>query len=115
MLALLIAPNLLACPPAAPPSAPGATMSLVSPVSASTRTYPAFMPHTTFPALAQVTAQVTVAGVDTDRLYPVRLQQQLVDALPRPTPLQVIRSPSGHDGFLVEAEQVDRIVADALA
>jgi homoserine O-acetyltransferase len=66
-------------------------------------------------ALAAVTAEVTVAGVDSDRLYPLRLQHQIVDALPGRPPLRVIRSPSGHDGFLTEATQIDAIVGDALA
>jgi homoserine O-acetyltransferase len=66
-------------------------------------------------ALSRVTARVTVSGVDSDRLYPLRLQQETVDALPRRPALRVIHSEAGHDGFLVEAGQIDRIVRDALA
>ncbi|MCU4187318.1 homoserine O-acetyltransferase [Acidiferrimicrobium sp. IK] len=65
-------------------------------------------------ALARVTAKVTVAGVDSDRLYPLRLQEQLAAALPGGPPLQIITSAAGHDGFLVEADQVDKVVAGAL-
>jgi homoserine O-acetyltransferase len=66
-------------------------------------------------ALARVSARVTVAGVDTDRLYPIRLQQELVELLPGRPALQVITSAAGHDGFLIETEQVDRVVAGALS
>lgn len=65
-------------------------------------------------ALRRVRAAVTVAGVDSDRLYPLRLQRDLAEAIPTAGPLAVIRSGVGHDGFLVEAEQVDRIIAGAL-
>lgn len=65
-------------------------------------------------ALSRVTSQVTVAGVDSDRLYPLRLQEELVDALPGHPALRIVTSASGHDGFLVEAAQVDAIIGDAL-
>jgi homoserine O-acetyltransferase/O-succinyltransferase len=65
-------------------------------------------------ALGRITAAVTVAGVDSDRLYPLRLQQALAAGLPGPPELHVISSPSGHDGFLVEADQIDRVVAGAM-
>jgi homoserine O-acetyltransferase len=65
-------------------------------------------------ALAGVTARVTVAGVDTDRLYPVRLQEDLVEALPGRPALRIISSPAGHDGFLTEVDQIDKVVADAV-
>ncbi|MDQ6836958.1 MAG: homoserine O-acetyltransferase [Actinomycetota bacterium] len=66
-------------------------------------------------ALSRVTTEVTVAGVDTDRLYPLRLQHELVAALPRRPPLVTMTSAVGHDGFLVEADQVSAILAAALA
>ena len=65
-------------------------------------------------ALAGVTAEVTVAGIDSDRLYPLRLQQDLARLLPGDRPLTVIRSESGHDGFLLEREQVGAVLASAL-
>jgi homoserine O-acetyltransferase/O-succinyltransferase len=65
-------------------------------------------------ALAGVTAEVTVAGIDSDRLYPLRLQQELVRLLPRDQPLTVIRSVSGHDGFLLEREQVGAVLISTL-
>jgi homoserine O-acetyltransferase len=66
------------------------------------------------PALAGVRAEVTVAGIDSDRLYPLRLQQELVRLLPGDRPLTVIGSLSGHDGFLLEHEQVGAVLASTL-
>jgi homoserine O-acetyltransferase len=65
-------------------------------------------------ALSGVTAEVTVAGVDSDRLYPLRLQEDLVAALPTAGALRVITSAAGHDGFLVEQDQIAKVVTDAL-
>lgn len=65
-------------------------------------------------ALSRVTAKVTVAGVDSDRLYPIRLQRELVASMPGHPELVTITSAVGHDGFLVEADQVDAVVASAL-
>jgi homoserine O-acetyltransferase len=66
-------------------------------------------------ALAGVTAEVWVAGIDTDRLYPLALQSALAGCLPGDRPLTVIRSGFGHDGFLLESEQVGAVVRRALA
>jgi len=66
------------------------------------------------PALAGVTADVTVAGISSDHLYPLALQDELCRLLPGAPPLAVVESASGHDGFLLEVEQVGRIVASAL-
>jgi homoserine O-acetyltransferase len=63
-------------------------------------------------AVARVTARAVVAGVDTDRLYPLAQQQQVADALD--VPLQVIASPCGHDGFLIETEAVGSLLRDLL-
>ena len=65
-------------------------------------------------ALARITAPLTVVGIDSDRLFPLRLQQQLVDLTPGCDELHILRSPYGHDGFLVEEEQVGAFVAHAL-
>jgi homoserine O-acetyltransferase/O-succinyltransferase len=61
-------------------------------------------------ALRRVTARSVVAGVDSDRLYPIAQQQQVADALG--VPLQVISSPYGHDGFLIEVDAVGRLLRD---
>jgi homoserine O-acetyltransferase/O-succinyltransferase len=64
-------------------------------------------------ALARVSARAVVAGVDSDRLYPIALQQQVADGLG--VPLRVIPSPYGHDGFLVETAAVGTLLRDLLA
>jgi homoserine O-acetyltransferase len=56
--------------------------------------------------LGRITAPVTVVGIDSDRLFPLRLQQELVDLTPGADYLHTLHSPYGHDGFLVEDEQV---------
>jgi len=66
-------------------------------------------------ALAGVDVPVVVAGVDTDRLYPVRLQAELAELLPRAGKLRVIESPYGHDAFLIEVDAVAQLVSDTLA
>jgi homoserine O-acetyltransferase/O-succinyltransferase len=58
---------------------------------------------------------VAVAGIDTDRLYPLGLQYQLARLIPHARPVTVIESSSGHDGFLLETEQVGSVVASVLA
>ncbi|WP_214369055.1 homoserine O-acetyltransferase MetX [Pseudonocardia sp. H11422] len=63
-------------------------------------------------ALARVTAVPTIVGVDTDRLYPLRQQAALADVFG--VPLDVVTSDRGHDGFLVETEQVNAVLARAL-
>jgi homoserine O-acetyltransferase len=63
-------------------------------------------------ALGRVTARAVVAGVDSDRLYPLALQQRVADALG--VPLRVLSSPHGHDGFLIEADAVGALVRELL-
>jgi homoserine O-acetyltransferase len=65
-------------------------------------------------ALAGVDVAVSVAGIRSDRLYPLELQEQLVDLLPHADPLTVITSLYGHDGFLLEVEQVGKVIDAAL-
>lgn len=66
-------------------------------------------------ALASVRGPLTVVGLDSDRLFPLRLQEELVAATPTALPLRIVRSPYGHDGFLVEKEQVGDLVRAALS
>jgi homoserine O-acetyltransferase len=63
-------------------------------------------------ALCRVTARSVVAGVDSDRLYPVAQQQRVADALA--VPLRVLPSPYGHDGFLLETAAVGALVRELL-
>ena len=61
------------------------------------------------PAAPRVKAACTIASVDTDRLYPPRLSDDLHDLLPTSVRAH-IRSPYGHDGFLIEDDQVGGII-----
>jgi homoserine O-acetyltransferase/O-succinyltransferase len=66
-------------------------------------------------ALGRITGQVTLAGISSDRLYPLRLQDELADLIPHNSGVHVIDSISGHDAFLTEHEAVGKIIAGALA
>lgn len=65
-------------------------------------------------ALAMIKAELTVAVVDSDRLFPPSLGAELA-AAPTARPLITMHSEYGHDGFLIEADQVEAVVADAVA
>lgn len=52
---------------------------------------------------------VQVIGVNSDHLYPVAEQKELVNFLPNGR-LHVIDSPYGHDAFLIEFEQLHNII-----
>jgi homoserine O-acetyltransferase/O-succinyltransferase len=65
-------------------------------------------------AMSRVTADLHVVAVDSDRLYPPRLSEELVDAAPTARPLRVVESDYGHDGFLIETYQVGAAVREAL-
>jgi len=65
-------------------------------------------------ALARVRAEVTIAAVSSDRLYPLRLQHELAALIPNASGVDVIQSSSGHDGFLIEHEAVGKIIRRAL-
>ncbi|MEB8340835.1 homoserine O-acetyltransferase MetX [Streptomyces endophyticus] len=65
-------------------------------------------------ALSRVTARTLVAGVDSDRLYPPSQQAELAAGIGTADAPRVIESPYGHDGFLIEAEQVAALVRELL-
>ncbi|MGW3561128.1 homoserine O-acetyltransferase MetX [Streptomyces sp. NPDC000963] len=65
-------------------------------------------------ALKRVGARTLVAAVDSDRLYPPSQQAELAAGIPGAGALRVIGSPYGHDGFLVETEQVAALVRELL-
>jgi homoserine O-acetyltransferase len=65
-------------------------------------------------ALERVTAEVTIAGISSDHLYPLRLQHELADVIPRNKGVDVIESIAGHDGFLTEHEAIGDIISGAL-
>jgi homoserine O-acetyltransferase len=65
-------------------------------------------------ALSRVKAQVTIAGISSDRLYPLRLQWELAELLGCVDDVRVIDSIVGHDAFLVEHQAVGEMIRRAL-
>jgi homoserine O-acetyltransferase len=61
-------------------------------------------------ALRGCPVPVVVGGITSDRLYPLRLQEELADLLPGCRELRVVDSAYGHDAFLVESEAVGELV-----
>ena len=65
-------------------------------------------------ALRGCSVPVVVGGITSDRLYPLRLQEELAESLPGCTELHVVDSVCGHDGFLVESEAVGDLIRKTL-
>ena len=65
-------------------------------------------------ALAGITIPVVVVSIDSDRLFPPRLQEEIVELTPTALPLVTISSPFGHDGFLIDVEAVGTVLREAL-
>ena len=65
-------------------------------------------------ALRRVLARTIVAGIDSDRLYPLAQQEHLAACIPAADGARVIASPHGHDGFLIESAQVAACLADLI-
>lgn len=66
-------------------------------------------------ALRSCPVPTVVGGITSDRLYPLRLQQELADLLPGCAQLRVVDSIYGHDAFLIETEAVGELVRDTLS
>ncbi|MFJ9554615.1 homoserine O-acetyltransferase [Nocardiopsis sp. NPDC101807] len=66
-------------------------------------------------ALRRLPARTLVAGVSSDRLYPLEQQEFIARRLPVPGTARVIDSPYGHDGFLIEVGRVAGLVRELLA
>ncbi|QXQ13379.1 homoserine O-acetyltransferase MetX [Skermania piniformis] len=65
-------------------------------------------------ALADVRVPTIVAGIDSDRLYPLHTQAELAEGLPGCSGLAVITSRDGHDGFLTETTAVGKLLVETL-
>ncbi|WGW13690.1 homoserine O-acetyltransferase [Saxibacter everestensis] len=65
-------------------------------------------------ALGSTEAQATVIAVDSDRLYPAALSAELAAAWADPVDVHTIRSAAGHDGFLLETDQLGAILGGSV-
>ncbi|GAA3794420.1 homoserine O-acetyltransferase MetX [Cellulomonas soli] len=65
-------------------------------------------------ALAQITARALVVAVDSDRLFPPSQSERIAAGIPGAGPVRTVASEFGHDGFLIEEDQVGAIVSDFL-
>lgn len=65
-------------------------------------------------ALRDCPVPAVVAGIPSDRLYPLRLQAELAELLPGCARLQVVESDYGHDGFLLETDRVGELIRQTL-
>jgi homoserine O-acetyltransferase len=63
-------------------------------------------------ALSQINAKTVVVSITNDVLFPSEDQQILAKYIPNSTYFE-IKSPYGHDGFLLEGEKLGKIVADS--
>lgn len=64
--------------------------------------------------LSELTMPSLVVEVDSDRLFYPEDMRRLADSLPGCTALKQVRSRHGHDGFLIENDQVTEILSDFL-
>ena len=62
-------------------------------------------------ALAAIAAPVLVVAIDSDLLFPAEEQWRLVEGLPDAR-LAWLASPHGHDAFLIETGEIDRLIRE---
>lgn len=62
-------------------------------------------------ALASIKAQTKVIGISSDLLFPVSEQKFLANHIPKAS-LHIIDSLYGHDGFLLEFEEITRVIKE---
>ena len=60
-------------------------------------------------ALSSIRAKLMVVGIDSDVLYPIHEQEYLQEHIPG-AELRVIKSEEGHDGFLLEQDQLGKCI-----
>jgi homoserine O-acetyltransferase/O-succinyltransferase len=68
-------------------------------------------------AVQKIKAEMLVVGIDSDRLFPIKTQLDIIGAKPKKLfqdKLHVIKSDYGHDGFLIEAEKVGKLISKLL-
>jgi homoserine O-acetyltransferase len=68
--------------------------------------------------LGAISAPTLVLGIDSDRLFPIEQQHELAHHIPYAlsgNTAQVVESPYGHDGFLIESDAVGTAISALLA
>jgi homoserine O-acetyltransferase len=60
-------------------------------------------------ALSQITARALIIGIHNDLLFPISEQRYLARHIPQ-AEVEIIHSTYGHDGFLVEFDQLNTIL-----
>ncbi|WP_456440526.1 homoserine O-acetyltransferase MetX [Caldithrix abyssi] len=65
-------------------------------------------------ALHSICCPALCVGIDSDILYPAREQQEIARQIPQAL-YREIKSPDGHDAFLIEYEQLNAMVREFLA
>jgi homoserine O-acetyltransferase len=69
-------------------------------------------------AIQKIKAEMLLVGIDSDRLFPVPSQEVIAQSNPKKlfgNKLFVIKSDYGHDGFLIEADKVGKLLKRLLA
>jgi homoserine O-acetyltransferase len=64
-------------------------------------------------ALSEIKGQCLVVGIDSDTLYPLHEQEELAQLIPT-AKLNIIKSTEGHDGFLLEQNQLAGFIDEFL-
>lgn len=64
-------------------------------------------------ALQQIACPALCIGIDTDILYPAEEQKQIARYIPKAS-YQEIKSTNGHDAFLIEYDQLNKMVSEFL-
>jgi homoserine O-acetyltransferase len=65
-------------------------------------------------ALQLIKAKTTTIGITTDILFPVNEQRFIAENIPA-AKFAAIDSLYGHDGFLLEYEQIEKIISGAVS